>query len=91
MERRANYAAVGIFVMLAIGLVFGFVYWYSEGRDQSNYQRYEIYFPGSVTGLSEGSSVRYLGVEVGKIRRIRIIRWEYPSRLYQIRFPGVTW
>jgi phospholipid/cholesterol/gamma-HCH transport system substrate-binding protein len=72
MERRANYAAVGIFVMLAIGLAFGFVYWYSEGRDQSNYQRYEIYFPGSVTGLSEGSSVRYLGVEVGKIRRIRI-------------------
>jgi phospholipid/cholesterol/gamma-HCH transport system substrate-binding protein len=33
---------------------------------------YEIYFPGSVTGLSEGGSVRYLGVEVGKIRRIRL-------------------
>lgn len=72
MERRANYAAVGVFVLLAIGLAFGFIYWYSEGRDQRNYQRYEIYFPGSVTGLSEGSSVRYLGVEVGKIRRIRL-------------------
>lgn len=72
MERRANYAAVGAFVLLAIGLAGGFVYWYSEGRDSNNYQRYEIYFPGSVTGLSEGSSVRYLGVEVGKIRRIRV-------------------
>ncbi len=72
MERRANYAAVGAFVLLALGLAGGFVYWYSEGRDSRNYQRYEIYFPGSVTGLSEGSSVRYLGVEVGKIRRIRL-------------------
>lgn len=72
MERRANYTAVGAFVLLALALAGGFVYWYSEGRDSRNYQRYEIYFPGSVTGLSEGSSVRYLGVEVGKIRRIRI-------------------
>lgn len=72
MERRANYAAVGAFVLLALGLAGGFVYWYSEGRDRRNYERYEIYFPGSVTGLSEGSSVRYLGVEVGKIRRIRL-------------------
>lgn len=72
MERRANYAAVGAFVLLAIGLAGAFVYWYSEGRDARNYQRYEIYFPGSVTGLSEGSSVRYLGVEVGKVRRIRL-------------------
>ncbi|MFO7325627.1 MAG: MlaD family protein [Pseudomonadota bacterium] len=72
MERKANYAAVGTFVLLVIALGFGFVYWYSEGRDQRNYQRYEIYFPGSVTGLSEGSSVRYLGVEVGKVRRIRL-------------------
>lgn len=72
MERKANYAAVGAFVLLVVALGFGFVYWYSEGRDRRNYERYEIYFPGSVTGLSEGSSVRYLGVEVGKVRRIRL-------------------
>jgi phospholipid/cholesterol/gamma-HCH transport system substrate-binding protein len=72
MERKANYAAVGTFVLLVVALGFGFVYWYSEGRDRRNYERYEIYFPGSVTGLSEGSSVRYLGVEVGKVRRIRL-------------------
>lgn len=72
MERKANYAAVGAFVLLVIGLAGGFIYWYSEGRDQSNYERYEIYFPGSVTGLSVGTSVRYLGVEVGKVRRIAL-------------------
>ena len=72
MERKANYAAVGSFVLLVVALAGGFVYWYSDGSDRRNYERYEIYFPGTVTGLSEGSSVRYLGVEVGKVRRIRI-------------------
>ena len=72
MERKANYTAVGAFVILVVAAAFAFVYWYSDGRDRRNYERYEIYFPGSVTGLSEGSSVRYLGVEVGKVRRIRL-------------------
>ncbi len=72
MEREANYAAVGAFVILITVMAGFFVYWYSEGRDRRSYVPYEIYFPGSVTGLSEGGSVRYLGVEVGKIRRIRL-------------------
>jgi len=38
---------------------------YSETGDRRSYQRYEIYFDGSVFGLSEGGSVRYLGVAVG--------------------------
>lgn len=72
MEREANYTAVGAFVILVTFMVGFFVYWYSEGRDRRSYVPYEIYFQGSVTGLSEGGSVRYLGVEVGKIRRIRL-------------------
>ena len=72
MERDARYTAVGAFVVLVTVMAGLFVYWYSEGRDRRNYVPYEIYFPGSITGLSEGSSVRYLGVEVGKVRRIRL-------------------
>lgn len=72
MEREANYAAVGAFVILVTVMAGFFVYWYSEGRDRRSYVPYEIYFPGSVTGLSEGGSVRYLGVEVGKVRRIQL-------------------
>jgi phospholipid/cholesterol/gamma-HCH transport system substrate-binding protein len=72
VEREANYTAAGAFVILVTLLAAFFVYWYSEGRDRRSYVPYEIYFPGSVTGLSEGGSVRYLGVEVGKIKRIRL-------------------
>jgi phospholipid/cholesterol/gamma-HCH transport system substrate-binding protein len=72
MERDAHYTAVGAFVILVAVMAGLFVYWYSEGRDRRSYVPYEVYFQGSVTGLSEGGSVRYLGVEVGKVRRIRL-------------------
>lgn len=72
MERDANYTAVGAFVLLIVAMAGWFVYWYSEGRDRRSYEPYEIYFTGSVTGLSEGGSVRYLGVEVGRVKRIRL-------------------
>jgi phospholipid/cholesterol/gamma-HCH transport system substrate-binding protein len=72
MEREANYVAVGLFVlaMLAMGALF--VYWYSDSRDHRHFTRYEIYFDGSVSGLSQGGPVRYLGVDVGRVRRIRL-------------------
>ena len=72
MEREANYVAVGIFVLLMVVMGVLFVYWYSDSRDHRNYQRYEIYFDGTVSGLSEGGPIRYLGVDVGRVQRIRI-------------------
>lgn len=72
MERDANYAAVGAFVLL-VGLLGAlFVYWYSDSREHRDYNRYEIYFTGSVSGLDKGASVRYLGVGVGRVLDIRI-------------------
>jgi phospholipid/cholesterol/gamma-HCH transport system substrate-binding protein len=72
VEREANYVAVGIFVLLMAVMGVLFVYWYSDSRDHRDYERYEIYFDGSVSGLSEGGPVRYLGVDVGRVQRIRI-------------------
>ena len=74
MEREANYAAVGGFVVLIALLAGLFVYWYAGVREHRDYRRYEIYFDGSVSGLSDGGSVRYLGVEVGRVVRIRLER-----------------
>ncbi len=72
MEREANYVAVGAFVLLLLAMAVGFVLWYSETGDRRSYQRYEVYFDGSVFGLSEGGSVRYLGVSVGRVVRIGV-------------------
>jgi phospholipid/cholesterol/gamma-HCH transport system substrate-binding protein len=72
MERDANYAAVGAFVLLIALAAAVFVYWYSDTRDHRDYHRYEIYFSGSVSGLDKGAAVRYLGVGVGRVQNMRI-------------------
>jgi phospholipid/cholesterol/gamma-HCH transport system substrate-binding protein len=72
MEREANYAAVGAFVLIVALLGALFVYWYSDTREHRDYNRYEIYFTGSVSGLAPGGAVRYLGVDVGRVYDMRI-------------------
>ena len=72
MEREANYAAVGAFVLIVTLLGALFVYWYSDTREHRDYNRYEIYFAGSVSGLAPGGPVRYLGVGVGRVYDMRI-------------------
>jgi len=72
MEREANYAAVGAFVVLVVVMAVLFVYWYSDAREHRDYQRYEVYFEGSVSGLERGAPVRYLGVDVGRVYNMRV-------------------
>ena len=72
MDRDPNYVAVGAFVLLVIAMAVSFVFWYTGQQDRHSYERYEIYFDGSVSGLSAGSPVRYLGVDVGKVVRISL-------------------
>jgi phospholipid/cholesterol/gamma-HCH transport system substrate-binding protein len=63
---------VGAFVLLVIGIAVSFVYWYTDQKDKRTYHRYEIYYDGTVSGLTAGSPVRYLGVDVGKVARIML-------------------
>jgi phospholipid/cholesterol/gamma-HCH transport system substrate-binding protein len=72
MERDAHYVAVGAFILLVIAFAVGFVLWYTDANDGLVYERYEIYFTGSVSGLDRGSPVRFLGVDVGRVRRLSI-------------------
>lgn len=72
MDREANYVAVGTFVLVVLAMATVFVLWYTNSSDRREYQRYEVYFSGSVSGLQEGSTVRYLGVNVGRVERIRL-------------------
>jgi phospholipid/cholesterol/gamma-HCH transport system substrate-binding protein len=72
MDRDTNYVVVGAFVLLVIAMAVSFVFWYTGQQDKRAYQRYEIYFQGTVSGLTAGSPVRYLGVDVGKVVRISL-------------------
>jgi phospholipid/cholesterol/gamma-HCH transport system substrate-binding protein len=72
METRASYFLVGVFVLALITSLFGFVVWLSRFQAAEESTFYYVYFDGSVTGLSVGSTVRYRGVPVGTVTDIAI-------------------
>ena len=80
MERDAKYATVALFAIACIAAAVAFIWWYSGRGDRRDYQAYEIYFEGTVSGLSKGSPVRYLGVDVGRVTSLSIDRRD-PSRV----------
>jgi phospholipid/cholesterol/gamma-HCH transport system substrate-binding protein len=67
VERDAKYATLALFALACVAAAVAFVWWYSGRGDRRDYQTYEIYFQGTVSGLSKGSPVRYLGVDVGRV------------------------
>ena len=51
MEIRAPYALIGLFVLVAIGAVFGFVYWLHNAGGLSARTVYQVRFENTVAGL----------------------------------------
>ncbi|MFQ5958354.1 MAG: MlaD family protein [Alphaproteobacteria bacterium] len=72
METKANHLAVGTFVLVAIVGLFAFALWLGKAEIDREFDRYYIYFSGTVSGLTTASTVRYRGVPVGTISEIRI-------------------
>ncbi len=81
METRANYVAVGAFVLLVLAGAVIALLWLARGEFNRESTFYDIYFAGSVTGLAQGSLVRYNGIQVGRVVEIRID----PQNLSQVR------
>lgn len=70
METRAGYMIVGTFVLLTIAGILAFFLWLAKTDFDYKTNLYTIYFPGSVTGLTIGGPVNFLGVPVGTVKRI---------------------
>lgn len=73
METRAQYVAVGAFVLAMVALAFVAVLWMARASLTTEYANYDIYFKGPVTGLRKGAAVEYNGVPVGKVSEITIV------------------
>lgn len=67
MENKANFALIGLFVLIAVTAVIGFAIWLSGAQFNKEYDVYEIAFEGGVRGLSKGSEVRFNGLGVGEV------------------------
>ena len=70
METKANYVAVGAFVLICvIGLVVA-IMWLAGMQYSQEYAYYQAFFKGPVTGLGTGTTTRFNGIEVGRIKSL---------------------
>lgn len=73
METKVNYTIVGAFVLLLGGLLIAGILWLASGGGfQKTYDLYQALVDESVAGLSLSAPVKYRGVDVGKVKDIRI-------------------
>jgi phospholipid/cholesterol/gamma-HCH transport system substrate-binding protein len=72
METRAPYVAVGVFVVLLIAGLLIAVLWFAQVQFREQVTYYDIFFQGSVTGLTVGSTVRDNGIPVGRVAEVRL-------------------
>lgn len=70
METKANYVAVGAFVLACVLGFFVALLWLAGAQYSSEYAYYRTYFTGAVTGLGDGTTVRYNGINVGHVSKL---------------------
>ena len=71
METKANYVAVGAFVLACvIGLVVT-ILWLAGAQYSQEYSYYQTFFKGPVTGLGKGTVTRYNGIDVGRVTDLK--------------------
>ncbi len=69
---RSDLIRVGLFTVLAAGLLAGSLLWIAGSRLLRPRDTYTVLFRDSVSGLSAGSSVQFQGVVVGRVRGIEL-------------------
>jgi phospholipid/cholesterol/gamma-HCH transport system substrate-binding protein len=70
MEPKVNYMIVGLFVVgLGVALLGG-ILWLSRTDYRGVYDHYYTYMTESISGLSTDASVKYRGVNVGRVKEI---------------------
>jgi|SRR5580658_232816 phospholipid/cholesterol/gamma-HCH transport system substrate-binding protein len=70
METRANYVAVGAFVLILLAGSFVAMIWLLRVQFRTEYSYFETHFEGPVTGLGKGAPARLNGIEVGRVQEI---------------------
>lgn len=67
METRANFVAVGAFVVVVLMGAFGFAWWLNDPTESTRSSQVIIRFPGDVSGLVVGAPVYFNGIRVGDV------------------------
>ena len=72
---KGNYNfVVGLFVSIAIALFVGFVLWLTGRSGAEDLTRYSMLFERDVSGLAIGGPVKFMGVNIGSVINMEIMR-----------------
>ncbi len=72
-QKKSKYLKLGIFIFAGIAL-FVFALFYIGSKDNLFTKTFDIYATfGNVSGLSQGSSIQFAGINVGTVRSIDIV------------------
>src|SRR5215471_10584970 len=72
MEKRANYALIGLFTLLVLAAMFGFVFWFQNVGTKKTRIGYRIIFEGPTVGLRVGADVKFNGIRIGEVDSVKI-------------------
>jgi len=74
METRAPYVLIGLFVVMVIASVFGFVYWLHNVGGLAERTAYRVQYENSVSGMLVGAAVLFNGMRVGEVSDLGLNR-----------------
>jgi phospholipid/cholesterol/gamma-HCH transport system substrate-binding protein len=72
MVKKKNYFMVGLFVLIGLASGVVIIVWLSASQYLQKGKTYATYFDESVQGLQIDSSVKYRGVDIGIVDKIRV-------------------
>ncbi|MGD2134381.1 MAG: MlaD family protein [Maricaulaceae bacterium] len=72
METNAHYALVGFIAIAILSALALFAVWLGQVRFDQEYKEFDIVFEGPVRGLTDTSEVRFNGIQVGEVLRLRL-------------------
>ncbi len=84
MSVRAHPRAVGSFVLGAVALLLAAIVTFSSGDWFVAKDRFAIFIPGSVRGLTPGAPVTFRGVKVGEVKEVTAFLTGKPDPFIEI-------
>ena len=72
MESKANYALIGVFVLIAFAGIMLFFAYVSGRQYDEEYNEYVVVYSVPPRGISVGSEVRFNGLKMGEVIKTRL-------------------
>lgn len=90
MERKANFALVGLLTLILSVGGLGFAFWLMRSDFNQTYSVYDVVFETPVNGLTKGAEVHFNGIKVGEVRSLKLGKTNTREVIATVRLDSAT-